>query len=290
MPPSCAYSLRESTASRQPLHLGRVPRGRRATRGAGERRRRQPVRAPEYGIARRAGAGRCRGAPHRPRGRRRRGWQHSRPRARLPRLTAPGTAMRMARAGSPGVEEAGRHDHSAPIATATQTTFAARPGPSVACATALLDARARVAATPARITVCAIRARHRRPGRRPHRPRASRREVFGLRVVVMARSDHSDPRAVPVDSDGAGLAAQRLVIGLHARQGTAREPTQSHLPTGETSPLATHAEVAYRPDSARSRCSKGGQKRTTPEIRALLASAGFRVTAVPPCRCRWRSR
>jgi hypothetical protein len=34
----------------------------------------------------------------------------------------------------------------------------------------------------------------------------------------MAPSDHSDPRAVPVDSDRAGLAAQRLAIGLHARQ------------------------------------------------------------------------
>ena len=57
--------------------------------------------------------------------------------------------------------------------------FAARPGPSVACATAVLDPKVRVAASLARIRVCAVRARHRRRGRRPHRPGASRREVFG---------------------------------------------------------------------------------------------------------------
>jgi hypothetical protein len=61
----------------------------------------------------------------------------------------------------------------------------------------------------------------------------------------MARSDHNDPRAVPVDSDGAGLAAQRLMIGLHARQGAAREPTQSHLPrTAHTVTISTPTPMA----------------------------------------------
>ncbi len=57
----------------------------------------------------------------------------------------------------------------------------------------------------------------------------------------MARSDHSDVRAVPVDSDSAGFAAQRLVIGLHARRGAAREPTQSHLlRTVHTANISAH--------------------------------------------------
>ncbi len=86
----------EDAASREPLHVRRVPQRGVPARGAGERRGRQPLPAPRPGPDRRPGAGRRRGASHR-HGRRHRGGGPVRrggPAVRLPRLPAPGTEVR----------------------------------------------------------------------------------------------------------------------------------------------------------------------------------------------------
>jgi hypothetical protein len=125
-PPTCAYSLRESTAPRQPLHVRRVPGGRCPTGRAGQRGRGQPLRAPERRAADLHRTRRRRGTPHRSRWRRRgdlpagrrRPRHPPRSRARRPRRPSAGSAMRTSGAGPLGAEDADRHDHSALIAAA----------------------------------------------------------------------------------------------------------------------------------------------------------------------------
>jgi hypothetical protein len=65
-----------------------------------------------------------------------------------------------------------------------------------------------VAAKPARITARYVLAIGDGVGGHTDPGACIQREVFGGRVVVMARSDHSYLRAVPVDPGGAVLVAQ----------------------------------------------------------------------------------
>jgi hypothetical protein len=146
--------------------------------------------------------------------------------------------------------------------------FAGRPGRPVACATAVLDPRARGAGTLARITACAACARHRSTtGSGPNRPRACiQREVFGERVVVMAPSDHSDPRAVPVYSERAGLAALRLGRPPHQARRRARADAESPPPgPAPTANISTHhADGRFERCDARARLPRWPRPRKWP--------------------------